>query len=234
MIVKVSFEAPPTGRQQSLPATMSQGAAPSVPAGDRCEDARPVSDHRRGAHTRRARRKHSMSSLSGAGQRRQSRPQQATATITDDDAEPSIAVDQQRRPSSRATPAWLTRDHSHAVELRAGRSDRSVRDRAGRRPQRRLGLRAQRGDHVFAQVRRARPIVIKVKGDTLFEPDEKFTVGITDPVNGRPRSDIAARSRSTTTTRRRPRRSRARRSWRVTPVSRTSSSRRRWRRPTRP
>ena len=34
----------------------------------------------------------------------------------------------------------------------------------------------QTGNHVFDPGRRARPIVFKVKGDTLFEPDETFSV----------------------------------------------------------
>ena len=36
----------------------------------------------------------------------------------------------------------------------------------------------------------AETVVFKVKGDTLFEPDEKFTVVLTDPVNGAPGNDM--------------------------------------------
>jgi Calx-beta domain-containing protein len=48
---------------------------------------------------------------------------------------------------------------------------------------------AQSGNLVFDPGQTSRPIVIKVKGDTLFEPEEKFTVGITDPENAAPGTD---------------------------------------------
>ena len=41
------------------------------------------------------------------------------------------------------------------------------------------------GQLVFAPADpRSKTITVKVKGDTLFEPDEKFSVVITDPING--------------------------------------------------
>ena len=46
------------------------------------------------------------------------------------------------------------------------------------------------GNYVFAPGDVSETIIFKVKGDTLFEQDEKFSVVLTDPVNGAPGPDM--------------------------------------------
>ncbi len=49
---------------------------------------------------------------------------------------------------------------------------------------------AKSGSYVFAPGDTSETVVFKVKGDTLFENDEKFSVVLTDPTNGAPGTDM--------------------------------------------
>ena len=46
------------------------------------------------------------------------------------------------------------------------------------------------GNYVFPPGDVSETVVFKVKGDTLFEPDETFSVVLTDPINGAPGPDM--------------------------------------------
>ena len=54
----------------------------------------------------------------------------------------------------------------------------------------RVDYEKQTDNHVFAPADPRQEIVIKVKGDTVFEPDEIFSVVLTDPDNGAPGADM--------------------------------------------
>ena len=111
-----------------------------------------------------------------------------TGTITDDDPEPSIAS------ISNATVAegnTGTVDATITVTLSAA-SGKQITVPFVTTPgsaSEGSDYEAQSGNLVFAPGQTSRPIVIKVKGDTLFESDEKFSVGITDPINAAPGAD---------------------------------------------
>ena len=121
--------------------------------------------------------------LSGASSNASIADGTGTATITDDDAEVSIASISNTTVVEGNTG---TVDATITVTLSAA-SGKTVTVPFLTSPGTATApadYEAQTGNLVFNPGQTSRPIVIKVKGDTLFEPDEKFTVGITDPVNG--------------------------------------------------
>ena len=126
--------------------------------------------------------------LSGASSNASIADGTGTATITDDDAEVSIASISNTTVVEGNTG---TVDATITVTLSAA-SGKTVTVPFLTSPGTATApadYEAQTGNLVFNPGQTSRPIVIKVKGDTLFEPDEKFTVGITDPVNGAPGAD---------------------------------------------
>ncbi len=113
----------------------------------------------------------------------------ATGTITDDDAEVSVGT------VSDVTVAEGnsgTVDASITVTLSApsGKTVTVPYTTAPLSATEGTDYEQKSGDYIFAPGDVSETVVFKVKGDTVFEQEEKFSVVLTDPTNGAPGTDM--------------------------------------------
>ena len=112
----------------------------------------------------------------------------ATGTIVDDDAEPSIATISDATVTEGHTgtvPASITVTLSAASEKQVTAPYSTAPGTATES----VDFELETGNFVFAPGDTSETIDVLVKGDTLFEPNETFSVVITDPINATPGPD---------------------------------------------